>query len=63
VTAEKRASLESDIRRVMDSRKESVRSRDIDAVVADVAPDIVSFDVVGELQKIGRDECRKRAKE
>lgn len=63
MTAEKRASLESDIRRVMDSRKESVRSRDIDAVVADLAPDIVSFDVVGELQKIGRDECRKRAKE
>jgi len=63
VTSEKRAVLESEIRRVMDSRAESVRSRDSDAAVANVAPDIVSFDVVGELQKIGRDECRKRAKE
>ena len=63
MTSEKEALLESEVRRAMDRRAESVRSRDVDAAVSVVAPDIVSYDVVGVLQNIGLDEYRKRATE
>jgi ketosteroid isomerase-like protein len=47
----------------MDRRAKSVESRDVEGVMSDIVPHIVSFDVVGQLQKIGADERRKRATE
>jgi len=57
------ASNEAGIRTLIDAQIKAVRARDVDASMSNYAADIVSFDVVNTLQKIGLDECRKRAEE
>lgn len=54
---------EARIRALIDAQIKAVRAKDVDASMSNYAPDIVSFDVVSTLQKVGLDECRKRAKE
>lgn len=54
---------EAQIRKLMDARVEAVRTKDVNASMSNLAPDIVSFDVVNPLQKIGLDTTRKRAQD
>ncbi len=63
ITAVGEASNEARIRTLMDAQIKAIRARDVDASMSNYAADIVSFDVVNTLQKIGLDECRKRAEE
>jgi uncharacterized protein (TIGR02246 family) len=63
VTAESKRLVETEIRRVMDEQENAVRARNVEGVMSNCAPDVVSFDVVGGLQRIGTDERRKRAEE
>jgi ketosteroid isomerase-like protein len=54
---------EAEIRRLIEAREKAVRSRDAKGSMANIASDIVSFDVVNPLQRTGSDELRKRAEE
>jgi len=55
------ATPDTDIRRVVDAQASAVRRGDLDAMVADVAEDIVSFDIVDPLRRRGRGSVRERA--
>ncbi|MFY9558388.1 MAG: nuclear transport factor 2 family protein [Blastocatellia bacterium] len=59
--ANRKAIDEAEIRELIEDRAKAVRAKDIDGSVFNYAPDIVSFDVVNDLQKIGLDACRNRA--
>lgn len=50
----------AEVRRLIDGRVEAVRSKDIDALVAQYAPDVRAFDVVNPLQSAGSEAIRKR---
>jgi hypothetical protein len=63
VTAEKSSLVETEIRRIVDQQGTAVRARDVEGVMSNCASDVVSFDVVGGLQKIGANERRKRAED
>ena len=54
---------EAEIRGLIDDWVKALRARDIDALVSNYAPDVVSFDVVNPLQRKGVDAVRKRAEE
>ena len=54
---------EAQIRKLIDDREKAVRARDVDGSVANIAPDIVWFDVVNPLQHLGSDALKKRAEE
>ena len=60
MTAESRELVETETRRVMDEQGNAVRARNVEGVMSNCAPEVVSFDVVGRLQKTGTDERRKR---
>ncbi|MBC7988725.1 MAG: nuclear transport factor 2 family protein [Luteimonas sp.] len=52
---------ETAIRRIIDARGKAVDSGDVDAMVADTADDLVTFDVVEPLRSQGKSAARKRA--
>jgi uncharacterized protein (TIGR02246 family) len=52
---------EAAVRAIIDARNRAVHKGDADGIVADVADDAVSFDVVGELSSQGRAATRARA--
>lgn len=52
---------EAEIRALIARRMQAVRDRDAEAAVADVAEDVVTFDVVDPLRHVGRDAIRRRA--
>lgn len=54
------ATDEAKIRALIEERAKAVRARDIDGAVADLAPDVVAFDVINPLQNKGADAVRKR---
>ena len=54
-------SVDADIRRVVDAQASAVRRGDVDAMVAHVAGDVVSFDVVDPLRRLGDGSVRERA--
>lgn len=54
---------EVQIRALIESRVKAVYAKDIDGVMSNHAPDILSFDVVDPLQYIGADTVRERAEE
>lgn len=56
-------SNETEIRALIDARAEAVRHKDLGALMATVAPDSLSFDVVDPLQYRGAAEVQKRAEE
>ena len=58
-----KASDEVEVRNLIENRAQAVRAKDIDALMSNVAPDVVSFDVVNPLQYVGSDEVRARAEE
>jgi ketosteroid isomerase-like protein len=62
-TANSTATDEAQIRKLMDERGKAVRAKDISGVMSSIAPDILSFDVVTQLQSVGSDASGKRARE
>jgi len=62
-TAISKTSDEAEIRKLIDDREKAVRARDVDGSIANIAPDIVWFDVVNPLHHIGSDALRKRAEQ
>lgn len=62
-TESNKASDEAQIRKLMDDQAKAVRAKDIGGSMSNYAPDILSFDVVNTLQKIGLEACRQRAEE
>ena len=62
-TENSKAIDEAQIRALVEDRVKAVRARDINGAMSNIAPEIVSFDVVNPLQHIGADALRKRAEE
>ncbi len=55
------ATDEASIRKLMDERVKAVNDKDINALLTNYAPNILSFDVINPLQHTGLDTVRKRA--
>ena len=51
---------ESAIRQIIEARAKAVRAGDVDAMVANVADDVVMFDVIDPLHREGRASSRAR---
>ena len=62
-TAANQINEEVQIRSLINKRLEAVRSRNVSASTSSLAPNILSFDVVGQLRLIGSEASRKRAEE
>lgn len=54
---------EAQIRALIEDRVKAVHAKDINGVMSNHAPDILSFDVVNPLQYTGSDTVRERAEE
>jgi ketosteroid isomerase-like protein len=54
---------EEAIKALIERRAQAVRDKDVDALMADVDPAALSFDVVGPLRFAGADDVRARARE
>jgi ketosteroid isomerase-like protein len=54
---------EAQLRALINDRVKAVHATDINGAMSNLAPDILSFDVVNPLQSIGSDTSRKRAAE
>lgn len=52
---------ETQIHTLIDERVKAVRDKDINALLSNHAPDILSFDVINPLQHIGVETVRERA--
>ena len=63
MTEKSQTTDEAQIRALIDERVKAVRAKDVDAAMANVATDSLSFDVVGPLQQSGSAASRKRAQE
>jgi ketosteroid isomerase-like protein len=57
VTDETRA---EDLARIIEARAQAVRAGQVDAIMADVADDVVTFDVVDPLRRMGKLAARSR---
>lgn len=53
-------STQSEVRALLDSRSEAMRSKDIDRLLSLYSPDIVYFDIVPPLQYVGSAALRSR---
>jgi len=62
-TATSKVQDEDQIRKLIDDRIKAVRTLDVESSTSNLAPDILSFDVVNPLQHIGSDASRRRAAE
>lgn len=51
---------EDEIRAIMDSLANAIRSKDVNALMAHYAPDVLTFDLLSPLQYTGSDAIRKR---
>jgi ketosteroid isomerase-like protein len=56
-------SNEASIRAIIEARAKAVHASDLDALVTDLAEDIVSYDVVDPLRREGKSSSRTRAAE
>ncbi len=54
---------EAQIRELIDNWAKAVRTKDINGLMSNYAPDVLSFDAINPLQYIGLDAARKRAEE
>lgn len=64
MTAENdKATDEAQLRALIDNRVEAVRNKDVNALMAQHAPDVVMFDALNPLQYVGADKVRERAEE
>jgi ketosteroid isomerase-like protein len=59
----RRANDEARIRALIDDQAKAIRDRDVDGSVANYAPDVLLFDVVNPLQRMGSEAARKRLAE
>jgi ketosteroid isomerase-like protein len=57
-----RADEEAQIRGLIDDWAKAARAKDVDAIFAHYAPDIVAFDAIAQLQFKGRDAYKKHWK-
>ena len=57
------ANDETLIRAIIDARSKAVHAGDVDALVADLADRVVSYDVVDPLRREGKASSRQRAAE
>jgi uncharacterized protein (TIGR02246 family) len=57
------SSSEDQIRALLDERVRAIRDRDAQALTSACAPDIVSFDALPPLQRLGAEAVRARAEE
>lgn len=62
-TANDHSGDEAQIRKLIDAWTDALRKKDVDALMADRAEDILSFDVVDPLQYDGAAASRQRAEE
>jgi uncharacterized protein (TIGR02246 family) len=62
-TENSKANNEAQIREVIENRIKAARIKDINKVMSNYAPDVLSFDVVNPLQYLGSDAVRKRLEE
>jgi uncharacterized protein (TIGR02246 family) len=62
-TAKSKTTDEAQIRELIEAWVKAVRARDVNAMLANYAPEVVSFDAVTRLQLSGSDAVRKRAEE
>lgn len=60
MTTESRRAAETAIRDLVEGWVEAVRAGDVDARLANYAPDVRSFDAVNPLQQVGSDGVRER---
>ena len=51
------------IRALIDDQAKAIRTKDVDGSVASYAPDVLLFDVVNPLQRMGSEAARKRLAE
>jgi ketosteroid isomerase-like protein len=58
-----RALDEAQIRELVEGRVAAVRAKDVNGAVAGIAPDVVSFDVVKPLRRVGSGDMKKRVEE
>jgi uncharacterized protein (TIGR02246 family) len=54
---------EAQIRALLDSRVEAIRAKDLGRLMAHQAPDVVAFDLIEPLEKVGSDGVRQRAED
>lgn len=54
---------EFQIRQLIAARSAAVRDKDIDGLMSNLAPDVISFDVVNPLHYVGLEATRRRAEE
>ncbi len=57
------ATVEARIRGLIEERAEAVRAKDVDALMAHHAPDVLMFDALNPLQYKGADAVRERAEQ
>ena len=62
-TEASKATYEIQIREVIDNWAKALRAKDINRLMSNIAPDILSFDVINPLQHLGSDASRRRAEE
>jgi ketosteroid isomerase-like protein len=62
-TENSKAIDESQIRALIEERIKAVRAKDVDRAMSNLAPDVLSFDVINPLQSSGSDADGKRAEE
>ncbi|RYF48189.1 MAG: hypothetical protein EOO39_47330, partial [Cytophagaceae bacterium] len=48
------------IQQLVSQQETAIRNKDIPASMSQYTPDVLSFDVVSSLQKVGIDACRER---
>ena len=53
-------SAKEEVEKLVRQQEQAIRAKDIDQAMAQYSNDIVSFDVVNTLQKVGIDACRDR---
>jgi uncharacterized protein (TIGR02246 family) len=63
MTAATTGSSEDQIRALLDERVRAIHDKDAQALVSACAPDIVSFDALPPLQRLGAEAVRHRAEE
>ncbi len=59
MTVRNKASDQAQIRQLIDNWAQALRSKDVNGVMRQYAPDIVAFDLAPPLQYRGTDEYRK----
>jgi uncharacterized protein (TIGR02246 family) len=57
------ATDQTEIRSLLDTLAKAVQTKDAQALASTFAPDVVEFDVVNPLRRIGSDEARARARD